>query len=139
MPYGSSRIGRDARRCLPLLVTLLLLTGEAAAQVTAYRWVDEHGGVHYAGRRDLVPEQYRSQLPAEGPGEPAKPRLPDPPKSVRVAEPGECVLRHRGTAAQVGTSRAYPSCEACWKALSKLPGDERTRAECIASSVKSYR
>jgi hypothetical protein len=122
-----------------LVLALLLVAGETAGQVTGYRWVDEKGTVHYAGRRDQVPEAYRGQLPPEGPGEPAKPRLPPPPQSARAPAPGECVLRFRGTAAKPGVSRSYASCESCWKALAALTGEERTRAECIASSVKSYR
>jgi Domain of unknown function (DUF4124) len=128
-----------------LLFALLLVAAEAGAQRAGYRWVDEQGNVHYAGRRDQVPEQYRSQLPPEGPAAPPKPRLPEPPgASARVPDSGECVLRLRGTAARVGTSRSYPSCEACWKALAQLQRSdtmraEASRAECIASSVKSYR
>lgn len=135
------------RRLLPgtLLLTLLLVAGEAGAQLAGYRWVDDQGNVHYAGRRDQVPEQYRSQLGPEGPAEPPKPRLPEPPgASAQVPAPGECVLRFRGTAARPSSSRSYPSCEACWKALAQLQRaestrDEAARAECIASSVKSYR
>ena len=123
-----------------LTLALVLVAGQAAAQVAGYRWVDDKGTVHYAGRRDQVPEAYRGQLPAEGPGEPAKPRLPPPPRqSARGPAPGECVLRFRGTAAKPGASRTYPSCEACWKALAALTAEEKTRSECIASSVKSYR
>jgi hypothetical protein len=122
-----------------LLLALPLVAAPAPAQVLGYRWVDDQGHVHYSGRRDQVPEPYRSQLAPEGPGEPAKPVLPEPPKSARVPEPGECVLRFRGTAARPGASRSYPSCEACWKALAQLGGEERARAECLASSVKSYR
>jgi hypothetical protein len=118
---------------------LLLVAAGVTAQPLGYRWVDEHGNVHYAGRLDQVPERFRSQLPPEGPGAPPRPRLPEPPRSARVPEAGECVLRFRGTAARAGVSRSYPSCEACWKALAQLSGDDRARAECIASSVKSYR
>jgi hypothetical protein len=118
---------------------LVLVASGAAAQVTGYRWVDERGDVHYAGRRDQVPEQYRSQLAPEGPTEPPKPRLPEPPATARGPESGECLLRFRGTAARPGASRSYPSCEACRKALALLRGEEAARAECIASSVKSYR
>ena len=130
-----------------LVLALLLVAGEAAAQAQppvppqtpAYRWVDEKGTVHYAGRRDQVPEKYREQLNPPGPSEPARPRLPQPPQSARAADPNECVLRFRGTAARPGSSRSYPTCEACWKALNALGGEERARAECIAGSVKSYR
>jgi hypothetical protein len=132
-----------------LALALLSIAGEAAAQAQTagpaqsqaptYRWVDEKGTVHYAGRRDQVPEAYRGQLAPEGPGEPPKPRLPHPPRSARAHDPGECVLRFRGTAARPGASRSYPTCEACWKALNALGGDDQARAECIAGSVKSYR
>ena len=122
-----------------LALGLVFVATGAAAQLVGYRWVDERGGVHYVGRRDQVPEQYRSQLVPEGPIEPAKPRLPEPPHTARGPEPGECLLRFRGTAAHRGASRSYPSCEVCRKALALLRGEEATRAECIASSVKSYR
>jgi hypothetical protein len=131
-----------------LVLAVLLAAGPAAAQTPGpapaqapgYRWVDEKGNVHYAGRRDQVPEAYRGQLAPEGPGEPPKPRLPHPsPQSARAHDPNECVLRFRGTAARAGATRSYPTCEACWKALNALGNDERARAECIAGSVKSYR
>ena len=118
---------------------VFVATGAGAQLVVGYRWVDERGNVHYAGRRDQVPEQYRSQLAPEGPVEPPKPRLPAPPHTALAPEPGECLLRFRGTAAHRGASRSYPSCEVCRKALALLRGEEATRAECIASSVKSYR
>ncbi|HEX2436693.1 MAG TPA: hypothetical protein VHT71_00210 [Methylomirabilota bacterium] len=120
---------------------LLGITLQAAAQLQGYRWVDDQGNVHYVGRRDQVPEQYRGQLPAEGPAEPPKPVLPAPPGARTAATPdlSECVLRFRGTAARKSASRSYPSCEACRKALATLSGEEATRAECIAASVKSYR
>jgi hypothetical protein len=136
---------RTRRLRCTLVVALLLIAGEARAQLAGYRWVDDQGNVHYSGRRDQVPEQYRSQLGPEGPAEPPKPRLPEPPgASARVPGPGECVLRFRSTAARPGSSRSYPSCEACWKALAQMQRgeatrDEASRAECIASSVKSYR
>jgi hypothetical protein len=135
-----------------LVLALLLLAGEATAQAPAqvpaqvpaqapaYRWVDDRGNVHYVGRRDQVPEIYRGQLAPTGPAEPPKPRLPQPlPQSAHTRDPNECVLRFRGTAARPGSSRSYPTCEACWKALNALGGEERARAECIAGSVKSYR
>jgi hypothetical protein len=122
-----------------LALGLVFVAISAAAQVMGYRWVDERGDVHYAGRRDQVPEQYRSQLAPEGPAEPPKPRLPEPPHTTRGLDSGECLLRFRGTAARPGASRSYPSCEACRKALALLRGEEAARAECIASSVKSYR
>ena len=122
-----------------LVLGLCLAATAAGAQPLGYRWLDEQGQVHYAGRRDQVPERYRSQLATEGPGEPPRPRLPQPPRSAQASSPGECQLRLRGTAARAGATRSYPSCEACWKALAHLKGEEATRAECIATSVKSYR
>ena len=118
---------------------IFVATGAGAQLVVGYRWVDEQGNVHYAGRRDQVPERYRPQLTPEGPIDPPKPRLPEPPNTARGPEPGECQLRFRGTAAHRGAARSYPSCEACRKALALLRGEEAARAECIASSVKSYR
>ena len=124
---------------LTLLVVVTILASPAAAQ-QAYRWTDEQGGVHYAGRLDQVPERYRGQLPPQRPGEPARPRL-TPPRSgaPRPAAPGECVLRFRGTERRAGASHFYPNCDACWKALKAMRGEEAARAECIASSVESYR
>jgi hypothetical protein len=49
------------------------------------------------------------------------------------------VLRFRGTERRRGASRFYPSCEACWKALQTMKGEDANRAECIAASVESYR
>jgi hypothetical protein len=124
---------------LGLLLTLVLAAEPAVAQ-GAYRWVDGEGHVHYAGRRDQVPEAYRHQLRPEGPGEPPRPRLgPRVTASPRPAVPGECVLRFRGTERRRGASRFYPSCDACWTALKAMKGEDAARAECIASSVESYR
>jgi hypothetical protein len=124
---------------LALLLVLTVVASSAVAQ-PGYRWIDEQGGVHYAGRRDQVPERYRGQLPPHRPGEPARPRL-TPPRvsSPRPAAPGECVLRFRGTERRPGASQFYPSCDACWRALRAMRGEEAARAECIASSVESYR
>lgn len=122
-----------------MLLALVVLAGPALAQ-QAYRWVDGQGNVHYAGRRDQVPEAYRDQLPPEGPGEPVRPRVgPAATGSSRPAAPGECVLRFRGTERQRGASQFYDSCEACWKALKAMRGPDASRAECIAASVESYR
>ncbi len=118
---------------------VFVATGAGAQLVVGYRWVDEQGNVHYAGRRDQVPERYRPQLTPEGAIDPPKPRLPEPPNTARRPEPGECQLRFRGTAAHRSAARSYPSCEACRKALALLRGEEAARAECIASSMKSYR
>ena len=56
---------------------VFVATGAGAQLVVGYRWVDEQGNVHYAGRRDQVPERYRPQLTPEGSIDPPKPRLPD--------------------------------------------------------------
>jgi len=87
-----------------------------------------------------VPEAYRGQLPPERPGEVLRPRVgPVVTGAPRPAAPGECVLRFRGTERRRGASRFYPSCEACWGALKAMRGEDAARAECIASSVESYR
>ena len=87
----------SSRRMWPLLVFLLVGVADPAAAQT-YRWVDEQGNPHYAGRRDQVPERYRSQLPGEKPGEPPKPRLPSTrPSGITSKVTGECTLRVRGT------------------------------------------
>jgi hypothetical protein len=123
----------------PLLVFLLLgVASEATAQT--YRWVDEQGNPHYVGRRDQVPERYRYQLPGEKPGEPPRPRLPSSrPRGIATKVTGECTLRVRGTEQHRASSASYPNCEACWKALDQMRGEPRSRAECIATSVQSYK
>ena len=121
-----------------LLLVLLAAVGDAAAQ--SYRWVDEQGNPHYVGRRDQVPERYRSQLPGEKPGEPPKPRLPSSrPTGIASKVTGECTLRVRGTEQHRSASSSYPNCDACAKALDHMRGEARSRAECIATSVESYR
>jgi hypothetical protein len=123
-----------------LLFVLLLAASPVWAQHLGYRWVDEGGNIHYAGRRDQVPERYRDQLAAEGPGEPPRPRVGSPAaRGDRPPVPGECVLRFRGTERRRGSSQFYPSCEACRKALAAMRGEDANRAECIAASVESYR
>ncbi len=125
---------------LALLLALIVTASPAAAQQAFFRWVDAQGNVYYAGRRDQVPEAYRDQLPGERPGEPTRPRLAPPVTGpARSSSPGECVLRFRGTERRRGSSQSYPSCDACWKALRTMRGDEAARAECIATSVESYR
>ena len=52
---------------------------------------------------------------------------------------GECTLRVRGTEQHRSSASSYPSCEACAKALDKMRGEAKSRAECIATSVESYR
>lgn len=123
----------------PVLLFLALgVASEAAAQT--YRWVDEQGNPHYVGRRDQVPERYRYQLPGEKPGEPPRPRLPSSrPTGIATKVTGECTLRVRGTEQHRASSSSYPNCEACWKALDQMRGEPRTRAECLATSVQSYK
>jgi hypothetical protein len=122
------------------VVLILGMSGGLAGAQTAYRWVDEQGNVHYAGRRDQVPERYRNQLPAEAGGGPPRPQLAPPaPRGIGGAVTGECILRVRGTERRRGSSQSYPSCDACWKALKRLGREDAPRAECVATSVKSYR
>jgi hypothetical protein len=124
---------------LALLVALTLVAGPAAAQ-SAYRWVDEHGNVHYAGRLDQVPERYRDQLPSDQRGAPPRPRLTAPgPRGVGGPVTGECTLRFRGTERRRGASRSFPNCEACSRALRGMRGEDAARAECVPTSVESYR
>ena len=59
---------------------------EAAAQ--SYRWVDEQGNPHYVGRRDQVPERYRSQLPVRAAGRATQATLAVEP-SVRDRQQGD--------------------------------------------------
>ncbi|HEX9820466.1 MAG TPA: DUF4124 domain-containing protein [Methylomirabilota bacterium] len=124
---------------LVLLVALTLVAGPAAAQ-PGYRWVDEQGNVHYAGRRDQVPERYRDQLPSERRDAPPKPRLTAPgPQGAGGALSAECSMRFRGTERRRGAWRSFPNCDACWKALKNMRGEDAARAECVPSSVESYR
>jgi hypothetical protein len=126
------------------LVLLALTAGVAPAQQPqGYRWVDDQGNVGYAGRRDQVPERYRDQLPAERTVDPAKPKggpaaIPSE-RSVGRPVSAECVLRFRGTERKQGASQSYPDCDACNKALRALGGEDANRAECVATSVESYR
>jgi hypothetical protein len=102
--------------------------------------VDEQGNPHYVGRRDQVPERYRYQLPGEKPGEPPRPRLPSSrPSGIASKVTGECTLRVRSTERHRASSSSYPNCEACWKALDQMRGEPRSRAECLATSVQSYK
>lgn len=124
----------------PALLLALIVTASPAMAQPAYRWVDGQGNVHYAGRRDQVPEAYREQLLPVQPGEPPRPRVgPAVTATPRPAVPGECVLRFRGTERRRGASQFYPSCDACWKVLKGMKGEEAARAECIPASVESYR
>ena len=112
---------------------VIVLTGATSgAQVKGYRWVDDDGNVHYAARRDQVPERYRSQLGPPRAGE--SPRLtPDP--TPRAGVPQGCVLRLRGSERQRGASYSYPDCDACRRALRALGSHDARRAECLASSL----
>jgi hypothetical protein len=124
-----------------LLLALLLIATPAAAQQQGYRWVDEHGTVNYAGRRDQVPERYRGQLPPE-PAGPPKPLVPGQAATGRPVGPpvsAECLLRFRGDEKRRGQSRSFPDCNACQKALKGLGAAEASRAECVPTSVESYR
>ena len=117
-------------RSVVLLLVLTLFATGAAAQV--FRWVDEQGGVHYAGSRDQVPEQYRSQLPPESPPEPAKPAPgPVPEVSRQPANiPGECILLVQGLF-RARDSRSYRNCDECRKAVEVMRPAEAARASCI--------
>ena len=117
-------------RSVVLLLVLTLFATGAAAQV--FRWVDEQGGVHYAGSRDQVPEQYRSQLPPESPPEPAKPApQPVPEVSRQPANiPGECILLIQGLI-RPRESRSYRNCDECRKAVEVMRPEEAARASCI--------
>jgi hypothetical protein len=123
-----------ARRLVVLaLLGLVALGAEAAA--LSYRWVDEQGTVHYAARRDQVPERYREQLGPRRPGEPPTPRLT--PNATRGAgAPHGCILRLRGTEKTRGSSASYPSCDSCRQALETLGDADARRAECFASSLE---
>ena len=117
-----------------LLVASVAVAAVAGAQVKGFRWVDDEGGVHYAARRDQVPERYRAQLGPVKPGEPAKPVLvPNP--TGRAGTPRGCILRLRGTEKVRGSSHSYDSCDACRKALHALDAETIKRAECFASSI----
>ena len=126
-----------------LLLALLAVAPAAAQRPVGYRWLDEQGNVSYAGRRDQVPERYRNQLPPESAPESGKPQTtPTPPVAGgRVGPPvsAECVLRVRGNEQRRGSSQSFPDCEACQKALKGMSAEAASRAECVASSVESYR
>jgi len=113
------------RRVVGLLLAVTLVATDAAAQV--YRWVDEWGAVHYAGSRDEVPEQYRSQLPAD-----QSPWQPTPDVSSRRPPPipGECILLIPGLR-RPRESRSYPNCDECRQAVDGLGADKAARASCI--------
>jgi hypothetical protein len=130
------------RAWISALVLLALTAGVAPAQQPqGYRWVDELGNVGYAGRRDQVPERYRGQLPPERTVDPARSKVGSAPAERSVGRPvsAECVLRFRGTERRQGASQSFPDCDACNKALRALGGEDANRAECVATSVESYR
>ena len=124
------------RRFIGLLLALTLVATDAAAQT--YRWVDEQGQVHYAGSREQVPEQYRSQLPpaepaAPGASTPAAPGASTPEASGRPPTllAGECMLLIPGGTRRPHDSRSYPNCDECRKAVEGLGADQAARASCI--------
>ena len=118
-----------------LLLAWLVVAGAAEGQVKDYRWVDDEGNVHYAARRDQVPERYRSQLGAPKTGEPGRPRLA-PRAPGRGGAPNGCILRLRGSERERGASHAYETCDACRTALQALGAEDARRAECFASSIE---
>jgi hypothetical protein len=125
-----------ARRLASVLVLgALVLAGGAEAQVRGYRWVDDEGTVHYASRRDQVPERYRSQLSAPKPGDPPAPRLA-PSTPGRSVVPRGCILRLRGTERARGSSFSFATCDACRKALRGLRSEDARRGECFASAIE---
>jgi hypothetical protein len=125
----------SARHLVELvLVVSVVVAAVAGAQVKGFRWVDDEGNVHYAARRDQVPERYRAQLGPAKPGEPSKPQL-TPNGPGRAGTPRGCVLRLRGNERQRGSSHSYPSCDACREALRALGERDLKRAECVASSI----
>ena len=127
---------RAPRRLGALLALGLACVAPAAAQpIKGYRWVDEEGNVHYAARRDQVPERYRVQLGPVKPGEPPKPQL-TPNATGRAGAPKGCILRLRGTERQRGSSRSYANCDLCREALAALDETDARRAECFASSLE---
>lgn len=124
------------RLSIGLLLALMIVTTDAGAQ--AYRWVDENGNVNYAGSRDQVPEQYRSQLPSvDQPESPAKPTsgpTPDVKPRANVRGPSECILVVQGTRRRPGGDRSYATCDECRKAIDALRADEAIKAACIAGA-----
>jgi len=130
---GVRRSGR--RLAGALLLGVLVMAPSAAAPVQGFRWVDDEGNVHYAARRDQVPERYRTQLGPVKAGEPPRPQI-TPNVSGRRGAPRGCVLRLRGTERQRGASHTYASCDLCRAALHALQPDDLKRAECVASSLE---
>ena len=118
-----------------LLLGVLAVALGAAAPMQGFRWIDDEGNVHYAARRDQVPERYRAQLGPVKPGEPPRPQI-TPNASGRSGAPRGCILRLRGTERQRGSSHSYASCDLCRAALHALRPDDLARAECFASSLE---
>ena len=128
-----TRPGR--RLAATLLLGVLVVAAGAGAEVKGFRWVDDEGHVHYAARRDQVPERYRAQLGPVKSGEPRRPQL-TPNATGRAGAPRGCVLRLRGTERRRGASYSYASCDLCREALHTLGADDLKRAECFASSLE---
>ena len=125
-----------AVRWIGYLSLIGFCAGSADAQaIKGYRWVDDEGNVHYAARRDQVPERYRAQLGPVKPGEPPKPVL-TPNPTGRAGTPRGCILRLRGTERQRGSSHSYANCDLCREALHTLSDSDAKRAECFASSIE---
>jgi len=118
-----------------LLLGALCVAPAGAQAIKGYRWIDDEGNVHYAARRDQVPERYRAQLGPVKPGEPPKPQL-TPNPTGRAGTPRGCVLRLRGTERQRGSSHSYANCDLCREALHALGESDAKRAECFASSIE---
>ena len=122
-------------RAVVVLAVLGAAVPAGAQPIKGFRWVDDEGNVHYAARRDQVPERYRAQLGPVKPGEPAKPQLA-PNATGRAGAPRGCILRLRGTERRRGSSRSYANCDRCREALHALNEDDVRRAECFASSLE---
>jgi hypothetical protein len=126
---------RARRLAYGLVLGVLVLAGGVDAQVKGYRWVDDQGNVHYAARRDQVPERYRFQLDPPKPGDPPAPKLV-PDATSRAGVPRGCILRLRGTEKLRGSSYSFATCDACRAALRGLGRQDAKRGECFASSIE---
>ena len=125
-----------ARLVVGLLLALTICATGAVAQT--YRWVDEHGNVHYTDIRDQVPEPDRPRVPPPvEPSEPAKPDVtpaPSTPPRARGPAAGECVLMIPGTPRRPSASRSYRDCDECRRAIEEMRDEEAARAACIAGT-----